>query len=226
MEGTLLVMQSLVKHQIYHKLNLLDGVDFYNVIQHKDSIINAGKGATTFELDGSTTINTELKSNSRNAEGDHFSTSKDAIVNLQCNIDNFIKIYGEPFYPIFKNIQDALIDVGVDNPRPYTARAYRHNNPYIPWHKHSNVFKIKPADLWITIFYMHPDWDVKYGGGLRVGLVDDEDLLIADCLSNSVVMHNGYYGHGVLKIHQGFEGDRDILLIQWVSENGYRDVFA
>jgi hypothetical protein len=73
---------------------------------------------------------------------------------------------------------------------------------------------------------MHPDWDVKYGGGLRVGLVDDEDLLIADCLSNSVVMHNGYYGHGVLKIHQGFEGDRDILLIQWVSENGYRDVFA
>jgi hypothetical protein len=113
MEGTLLVMQSLVKHQIYHKLNLLDGVDFYNVIQHKDSIINAGKGATTFELDGSTTINTELKSNSRNAEGDHFSTSKDAIVNLQCNIDNFIKIYGEPFYPIFilDHILLGLIDI-------------------------------------------------------------------------------------------------------------------
>lgn len=226
MEGTVLVMQSVVKHQIYHKLNVVSDEDFQKAVAHKDNIINAGEGALSFNKDGSTSINTEVKNEGVGGYSvNNYTTSKEAIVNYQCNIDNFIKVYGDSFYPIFKGIQDALVDIGVENPRPYTARAYRHNNPNIPWHKHGNIFKVKPSDFWVTIFYLHPNWDPKHGGGLRVGAIDTEDLLIAECLSNSVVIHNGYYGHGVLKIHPGFEGDRDILLVQWVSEQGYNQVF-
>jgi hypothetical protein len=216
----------MTTHQIYHKLNILSDVDFTALVQYKDSIINQGKGAVVFDKTGSVSVNTELKMEKVNVQASDYTVSKEAIVNYQCNIENFIKIYGQPFYPVFKNIQNALIDIGVENPRPYTARAYRHNSPNLPWHKHSNVFRFKPSDLWISIFYLHPNWDTKFGGGLRVGLIETEDLLIADCLSNSAVIHNGYYGHGVLKLHPGFEGNRDILFIQWVSENGYKDVFC
>lgn len=222
-------------HQIYHKLNILSEEEFSAVVAHKDNIINKGAGATTFEKDGSIRINLDLQSQdlkwevaalaSRYKRANDFAISKEAVVNFQCNIDNFIKVYGEPFYPAFENIRKALIEIGVENPRPYTSRAYRHDDPYLPWHKHANTFKMHPNDYWITIMYLHPNWDIKHGGALRVGITEDEDLLVAECFSNSVVIHNGYYGHGVLKIYPGFEDHRDILLIQWVSEKGYQEVF-
>ena len=209
----------MVTHQIYHKLNLLSEEDFTALINHKDNIINKGKGATIFDEDGSMSLYTETKSNLNNIvrESD-YATSKESIVNFQFNIENFIKVYGQPFYPAFKRIQESLIDIGAINPQPYGARTYRHNNVYIPWHKHENRFSLPLSKFWITIMYLHPNWDPKYGGALKVGAIDTEDLLIADCLSNSVVMHNGYYGHGVSKINHGYEGDRDILLIHWRSD--------
>lgn len=215
MESTLLELPCMVKHQIYHKLNVLTDIDFSELIKHKDTIINKGTGATTFNEDGSVSINTTLKSHGpHNTDVVH----KEAVFNLQFNIENFIKLYGQPFYPAFKNIQDSLIEVGVNNPRPYSARVVRHNTPALPWHKHANLFANKLSNFWITVYYLHPNWDVKYGGGLRIGLCDTEDLLVVDCLSNSVVMHTGYYGHGILKINQGFEGNRDVLLINWLSD--------
>jgi hypothetical protein len=208
----------MVKHQIYHKLNVLDELDFSELVRHKDNIINKGQGATTFKEDGSVSIDTELKDGALDDKPYNYAVSKEAIFNFQFNIENFIKVYGQEFYPAFKNIENLLSEVGVVNPRPYSARAYRHNNPHIPWHKHTLSLSVKPSKFWITIFYLHPNWDMKYGGGLRVGLSDTENLFVFDCLSNSVVMHNGYYGHGVLKVHPGFEGNRDILLIHWISD--------
>ena len=219
MEGKILELPRLVKHQIYHKLNVLSQEDFSTLVAYKDNIINQGEGYTIIQEDGTVIVNTELrnKSASEDPKFYDYKSSKEGILNLQFNIENFIKILGKPFNPAFISIQNSLIEIGVKNPRPYSARAYRHNNPNIPWHKHANVFKLKPSNFWITIMYLHPNWDIKYGGALRVGLIESDDILVADCISNSVVMHNGYYGHGVKKVLSGFEGDRDILLVHWAE---------
>jgi hypothetical protein len=65
---------------------------------------------------------------------------------------------------------------------------------------------------------MHPNWDPKYGGALSIGLTENEITHTIDCLSNSLVAHNGYYGHGVKELIKGYEGDRDIFLSHWVSD--------
>lgn len=210
----------MVKHQVYHKLNVLSTEDFNALVAYKDNIINQGKGFTTIEEDGSISIDTTLKTGviTDTPLVHDYEVSKELILNKKLDIDGFIQVLGQPFYPAFANIQKLLTNAGIKNPRPFNARAYRHNNPYIPWHRHTVLKNYKPSGYWITIYYLHPNWDVAYGGALRVGLDEITDILVANCISNSVVIHNGYYGHGVQKVLPGFEGDRDILLIHWLSD--------
>lgn len=208
----------MVTHRIFHKLDLLSEQDFKALVQHKENIIGKGKGAITIEKDGSITINDNKKYGLEDSNNFFsYEVSKEAIINLNDDIEHFIPVLGEPFRKAFDAIEKSLLDFEVKNPKPYSARCYR-NNKKMRWHRHTMRESLKRQNFWVAIYYLHPNWDINYGGDLQVGLSDQEVILNAPCLSNSLVVHNGYYGHGVESLTLGYSGDRDIFLTHWVSD--------
>jgi len=184
----------------------------------KDLFVNKGDGAITIHEDGSVTKDTRLKENRDVARNpDDYIVSKESIFNRKFDIESFEPYISSPLTKVMYNIKDLLINNSCVNPKPYMARCYR-NNIITPWHKHTIHKGVKPSKFWVAIYYMHPNWDSSYGGGIKVGLTEKETVLDVDCTSNSLVMHNGYYGHGVEKLRLGYEGDRDIFLTHWVTD--------
>ena len=191
---------------ILHKLNLLSPEEFQQIVEYKENIVNKGKGAITINEHGEYSINTDASS-----------VFIGSIFNYQYTIEGFEPYLGRPFVNIFNIIQDYLKENGIVNPRPYMARCYR-NNQKTPWHRHQLLSGHSPKQHWIVLYYMHPNWDTTYGGALGIGLMENEHVYEAQCLSNSLVAHNGYYGHGVEKLTLGYEGDRDLFLTHWLTD--------
>lgn len=210
----------MVTHKVFYKENLLSKTDFDNLVLHKETIINQGKGCTTIHEDGSVTIDTSLTtgdSNNREPKWYEYSVSKEAIFNYTYNIDMFLPYLGEPFINALYAKYQMLVENGVNNPKPYMARAYR-NNQTTEWHMHTKPDHVKHSKFWVTIYYLHPNWDIQYDGAIEIGMLPTEPVGKFNCLSNSMVAHNGYYGHGVNNLKFGYEGDRDILIAHWISE--------
>jgi hypothetical protein len=184
----------------------------------KDLIVNRGTGAITIHEDDTITIDERLKDTHTSAlHPSDYVVSKEAIFNLKKDIESFEPYISTMLTKVMFSIKDLLLENGVNNPKPYMARCYR-NNIVTPWHKHGVPKGVKPSKFWVAIYYMHPNWDSAFGGNIKVGLTEKETVLDLECTSNSVVMHNGYYGHGVEKLRLGYEGDRDIFLTHWVNE--------
>jgi Rps23 Pro-64 3,4-dihydroxylase Tpa1-like proline 4-hydroxylase len=205
--------------QIINVCDVLDADSFQNILVAKKNIIGKGDGALTLNKDGSITRDSRSKikmADGYTLKGNQYLISKDAFFNYQYTIEGFEQFLGKEFTQLLQNFKDILESNGVKNPRPYMCRAYRHNMK-IKYHKHG-LAGIKLSKFWLVIYYMHPNWDPKYGGALSIGLTENEITHTIDCLSNSLVAHNGYYGHGVKELIKGYEGDRDIFLSHWVSD--------
>lgn len=192
--------------------------DFRELVQHKETIVSKGKGAITIHTDGSITIDTSKKPNYENSDSFYaYSTSKEAILNLNEDIEHYVPIIGEPFAKVLRATRDFLIENDVKNPRPYSIRTYR-NNKTMRWHRHTMMPNIRRQNFFVALYYLHPNWDVSYGGDLKVGLAEDESILTVPCYSNSIVIHDGFYGHGVDHLKLGYEGDRDVFTAHWISD--------
>jgi len=208
----------LVNHKIFNKQNLLNVKDFEELTNYKNNVVQQGTGAITIHGDGSKTVDTSvaLERDGSTVWSD-YNVSKEAIFNYTYNIDNYLPHIGIPFVKTIYAIQDALKSFGVNNPKCYMSRAYR-NNQITVWHKHSKPDNCKPSNFWVTIMYLHPNWDTSFGGDIEIGIIEQEPIYKFPCYSNSIVAHNGYYGHAVNYLKSGYVGDRDILLNHWISE--------
>lgn len=202
---------------VINKTNLLPAEDFQEVQDNKNNIINKGTGALTLNLDGTITKDTRLKEGVDTPKyTNDYIVSPDAYFNFQGTTEGFEKLMGKTFVKVLDAIKQVMIENNLESPKPYMCRAYRHN-VNIRWHKHGFPKFLKPHQFWLSIFYMHPNWDTKYGGKLHIGQTEQEVLHTFDCLSNSVVLHNGYFGHSVNDLILGYEGDRDIFLTHWAT---------
>lgn len=209
-------MISMAKPEVFQKLNLLSEIDFKQLILDKEKLISSGDGAITINSDGSVTKNTELKEiNSGQNKPNDYLVSKDSIFNYQYTIEGFKPYIGESFIKVLKSIEQVFLSHDLLNPRPYMVRAYRHNK-LIPWHRHVVPKNVKLSNFRLAIYYMHPNWDTSYGGQLHVGITEKETYKIFECLSNSVIYHDGYLGHEVKDLLLGYKGDRDIMLSHWI----------
>jgi hypothetical protein len=218
LEGKILELPRLVRRQFFQKCNLITVEEFDTLVCHKDSVVAKRTGATTIHEDGSITVDTSLKHETAGKTTfKDYRVSKDAIFNFKFDIEHFRPLLGDPFIPVLTATQNALIEFGVKNPRPYTCRAYR-NNKTTKWHRHYMLPNTPRDKFWVTIYYMHPNWDIKYGGDIRIGVTEELDLLKVPCYSNSMVAHDGYFGHGVDEITLGYEGNRDIFATHWISD--------
>jgi len=184
----------------------------------KDLFVDKGTGAITIHEDGTVTKDTRLKENRTEARyPDDYVVSKESIFNKKLDIESFEPYISLPLVKVMFFIQNLLLNNSFTNAKPYMARCYR-NNIITPWHKHTIPKGVKPSKFWVAIYYMHPNWDSSYGGDIKVGLTEKETVLDVPCTSNSLVMHNGYYGHGVEKLKLGYDGNRDIFLSHWVID--------
>jgi Rps23 Pro-64 3,4-dihydroxylase Tpa1-like proline 4-hydroxylase len=204
--------------QIINVRDVLSADDFQQILIAKENIIGKGDGALTLLENG--TVTKDVRGTIDIADdyplkANEFAVSKGTFYNYQYSIEGFEQFLGKEFTHLLHKFKNILESNDVKNPRPYMCRAYRHNIK-IKYHKHN--FTGKPSKFWLVIYYMHPNWDPKYGGALSIGLLENEITHTIDCLSNSLVAHNGYYGHGVKELIKGYEGDRDIFLSHWVSD--------
>jgi hypothetical protein len=201
-----------------HLQNILTDEEYKNLQSIKESVVRRDTGAITIQEDGTITTDRRLKStHTPLLHANDYIVSQESIFNNKKDIDSFQPYLGSQLITVMEETKVWLTNNNVVNPKPYMARCYR-NNIITPWHKHSVPKGVKPSKFWVSIYYMHPNWDIKYRGEIKVGLTEKEIVLEANCLSNSMIIHNGFYGHGVEKLILGYEGDRDIFLTHWESE--------
>jgi hypothetical protein len=77
---------------------------------------------------------------------------------------------------------------------------------------------VSPQNLWLVIYYLHPNWNPKWHGELQVGIDPNIQYAEYQCLSNSMVAHVGYLGHSVNQLELGYDGHRDVFLSHWITE--------
>lgn len=193
-------------NDIFYKTDLLSRLDFENLIAYKDNVVNKRERSVVIDSHGSVIENAN--------DGKVFMGS---IVNYQYSIEGYEPYIGKPFVSLMHNIKNWLMSNGLEEPKPYMVRCYR-NNQITPWHRHAVLSGLKPKDHWVVIYYMHPNWDVNYGGKLNVSIIESEPLYSFETTSNTIVCHNGYYGHGVNTLKLGYDGDRDLFLSHWVTK--------
>lgn len=199
---------------IFQKLDLLSPEDFAGILAHKDTVVNkGGEGGVRINEQGEIYI-----------ESDHTHVYQGSVLNYQLTIEGFEPYFGKPFTNLMEHVRAQLIENGSVNPRPYSARCYR-NDGNIFWHRHTPPVPLPDAlkgskikNLWATLYYMHPNWNVNSGGELKIGLIEEEHLFIAPCYSNSLVAHNLFYGHTVDNVVNNYEGHRDLFLSHWVCD--------
>ena len=195
----------------FQSTNVLTQEDYSLLMQAKEPFYSErGPGCIIINADGHTsTVKTDLKG---------LPTDQHSIFNFTMDIEKYSIKYPPIFLKLLYNIKNCFENNGVLNAKPYLCRTYR-SNKTINWHKHAILKNVKPKNWYCCIYYMHENWDVKYKGALRVS--KSEKLLGEkfDCLSNSFVTHNGFYGHSVDELIKGYEGNRDIFLTQWVIDS-------
>jgi hypothetical protein len=190
---------------VFYANNLLSATDFETILVHKETIVNKRDKSIEISSEGIVTESLDTK------------VFMGSVVNYQFDIDSFEPYIGKPFIFLMERIKKWLVDYGLNDPKPYMVRCYR-NNQITPWHRHGVLSGVTPPNHWVVIYYMHPNWNPIHGGKLNVSIIETEPLYSFDTLSNTIVCHNGYYGHGVSDLKLGYQGDRDLFLSHWVTK--------
>ena len=194
---------------LFQSKNVLSVEDYTLLMQVKEPLYIEKPGMIIIDEQGQTSIK---KTNKQGLPID-----QGGIFNWTMDIEKFRVKYPDIFIKLLYSIQNNLKDNGLINPRPYVCRTYR-NNSIRAWHKHVMAKNVKPKNWYCCIYYMHDNWDTKFKGALRVSKAEGFTGESFDCLSNSFVAHNGYYGHAVDELLLGYKGDRDIFLTHWVTD--------
>lgn len=194
--------------EVFQALNVLSDEEYSQLMAIKQQVFRQRTGEITIESDGKTTTRYQGKN------GLHL--EQNSINNYRMDIEGFRVIYPDIFIKLLYAIQNKLKENGLTNPKPYISRTYARND-IKEWHKHVIYGDNKNLD-YCVIYYMHPNWDTKNGGRLNVSKTPSVPYKSFDCLSNSLVAHNGRYGHSVDFLNKNYEGSRDIFLSHWIVE--------
>lgn len=141
------------------------------------------------------------------------------------------------FSKVCDRIKSTLISKGFVEPKITSIDFINHiDRNKMHFHKHSalpiiNAYEeyIPPKDskspyavpfeyFWVAIYYPHNLNDEEYYGKLIVRLKENVDGLEFKAIPNSLVLHNGHYGHEVeiKKLHPNII--RDSCFTHWVCE--------
>lgn len=203
----------MVKKQIYQKFNLLSDQDFAKLQGYNEFMTNFGHGTVMTHEDESTTCEVNVE----HGKLQHPLFFVDYKSKLH-DIKYFLPFLGEHFKLLLESIRQAMIEQGAINPQLHTTRFCR-NNLTTPWHRHIPMKSHPLSKNWVSIYYMHPNWDsANWGGDISVGVINEETLWRGPSTSNSVIWHDAYYGHGIETVHLGYPGNRDMIVNHWVSD--------
>lgn len=144
------------------------------------------------------------------------------------------------FSKICDKVKNSLVDKGFANPtltRVQILNHYKRN--YMGFHKHrlqefidpysqNNPFLQTKAEsiystpfeyFWIAIYYTHNLYDKEYAGELTVRLEENDKGITFPCTPNSLILHNGLYGHevNIPKLHPTII--RDACFTHWICDH-------
>lgn len=153
--------------------------------------------------------------------------------------------YSEKEIGIFAKVCDKIVETliakGFEKPKVTSIDYINHNNrTAMPWHRHWLLHSINPYDkldkkdeskipktipyeyFWIVIYYPHKLFDKDYCGKLHVNLNVDDPGYVFDSVPNSLIFHNGLYGHKVTidKIHPDLV--RNACFTHWVCKYDFK----
>lgn len=151
-------------------------------------------------------------------------TSKDSpSVDLNSDIGNFRKVIA--------NAKIELIKRGVKNPQAVSLNFISQFNRFkMDWHKHrltddcdpytNNYSNVDAGCFYISIYYPHNIYHKKSSGKLIVKKHAEDEGTAFEAVPNSIVFHNGYYGHevNIQQMHPILV--RDACFIHWIAEKG------
>lgn len=131
------------------------------------------------------------------------------------------------FAHLCKSIEDILKQKTLPNPKPISIDFINHNGrTHMPWHKHwiwSGVdpYEKTPTSLpyenfWIAVYYPHDIYDPEYHGYLSVKLTENDNGYTFPAIPNSLVLHNGLYGHEVHMNKSNPSIRRDSCFTEWI----------
>lgn len=141
------------------------------------------------------------------------------------------------FSKVCDKIKNSLIESGFENPKITSIDFINHvHRKTMPFHKHwmlptlnpygeynpvknsNSPYAIPYEYFWIAIYYPHELHDIDYAGELIVKLNHDDMGINFNAIPNSMVLHNGLYGHEVKinKLHPRLL--RSACFTQWVCD--------
>lgn len=136
------------------------------------------------------------------------------------------------FAKLGEKIRSFMINYGYKNPKANRIGVIRNNRKHVPWHDHPSLGNMNPLmrkekgkhvialdRAYVSVFYIHKIYDVKYQGvlGLSTSEFAQADYLFP-ALPNSLIIHSANYGHfaTVEELHP--TKDRLSCYIHWVTD--------
>lgn len=126
-------------------------------------------------------------------------------------------------------IRNTLISKGFENPKVTTFDFLNHvGRKFMPFHKHWIMEGVNPYEkndsvipyeyFWVAIFYPHNLYEKEYAGKITVRLDENTEGHTFESVPNSIVLHNGLYGHEVEieELHPTII--RDACFTQWICK--------
>ena len=136
------------------------------------------------------------------------------------------------FSKVCDKIKESLILKGLVEPKVTSIDFLNHvERTHMPFHKHWMLEGLNPYDkeatnsktlpyeyFWVAIYYPHNLYEKEYAGNLIVKMEENLPGYTFDSVPNSLVLHNGLYGHEVIieKLHPTIT--RDACFTQWVCK--------
>ena len=143
------------------------------------------------------------------------------------------------FSKLCNKIQNILVEKGFEDPLVSRLGYLNHyERPYMSYHRHVPVmwenygleteikdrlgksrFAIPLQYFWIAIYYPHELYDKHYQGYVNVKLSKyDKKSYKFPSAPNSLVLHNGLYGHEVFLDKVGKDKMRDSCFTEWLCK--------
>jgi len=111
------------------------------------------------------------------------------------------------YHFIFSQIKNVFYSVNINELYP-TGMNVMYGKPAVRWHKHRSEFRYDPINiagpdqLWIAIYYFHPEWDINdTNGQLRVSKNPTDMGMKFQPIPNSCIIHDSSLGHAVDNPH-------------------------
>jgi|APCry1669189440_1035222.scaffolds.fasta_scaffold00321_5 hypothetical protein len=139
-------------------------------------------------------------------------------------LDNWEFNIGSAFVTLLKTINKIISEIENTDIELVQVGAQKNNQRHgFPWHKHRlPTIKYKNNELYVGIFYTHNNWDQEYtnkfDGSLRVSIDEQHSGFKLPCISNSLVIHDSYFGHCLDNLLPGCPIERECFFSNWAKK--------